>query len=249
MTRQSTRRAAVALLGVTLWGCAGLRRGAQSTAAQSTSTQNTAQNTTPSVAPAEWRPMFAGGSLAAWRGYRTDSVPSGWSVSGETLTKTVGTRDLVSRDQYGDFDLEWEWKLDKGGNAGVFYRGTEEYDHIYWSGTEYQLLDDANAPDGRSRLTAAGAVYGLYPVPEGVVKPAGEWNASRIVARGAHVEHWLNGRKVGEYDAGSPDWTARVKASKFARWPNYGRARRGYIGIQGDHPGDLTIRNMRIRAL
>ena len=92
-------------------------------------------------------------------------------------------------------------------------------------------------------------MYGLYPVPEGVVKPAGEWNASRIVARGAHVEHWLNGRKVGEYDAGSPDWEARVRASKFARWPNYGRARRGYIGIQGDHPGDLAIRNLRIREL
>jgi hypothetical protein len=120
---------------------------------------------------------------------------------------------------------------------------------VYWSATEYQLLDDANARDGQNRLTAAGAAYALYPAPAGVVKPAGEWNASRIVARGPRVEHWLNGTKLLEYEAGSPDWEAKVKASKFAAWPNYGRARRGHIAIQGDHAGELALRNMKIREL
>jgi hypothetical protein len=82
-----------------------------------------------------------------------------------------------------------------------------------------------------------------------VAKPAGEWNTTRIVIKGAHVEHWLNGQKVVQYDLWSPDWEAKVKASKFAEWKGYGRAKRGYIGIQGDHTGSLTIRNARIREL
>src|SRR6185295_11682107 len=174
------------------------------------------------TAAGEWRSLFDGQTMSAWRGYKSDSVPSGWSVANGTITKTVGTRDIVSREQFGYFELELEWKIGSGGNAGIFYRGTEEYDHIYWSAPEYQLLDDANAPDGRSRLTSAGADYGLYPSPAGILKPAGEWNSTRIVVRGNHVEHWLNGQKLLEYEFGSADWQARVKASKFAVWPNYG---------------------------
>lgn len=256
------RAVALAAFAVALGGCAASPRGATpatgSTAASapapaaaaSASASAAASATASATATADgWRPLITGNSLAGWRGYKADTVPAGWTVADGMLTKSVGTRDLVTQEQFGDFELEWEWKLATGGNAGVFYRGTEEYDRIYWTGTEYQLLDDPNAPDGRSRLTSAGAVYGLYPSPEGVVKPAGEWNASRVVARGAHVEHWLNGQKLAEYEAGSPDWEAKVKASKFARWPNYGRARRGHIAIQGDHRGDLAIRGMRIREL
>jgi 3-keto-disaccharide hydrolase len=198
---------------------------------------------------AGWRLLFDGTTTNAWRGYKTDVVPAGWRVDAGTLTKSTGTGDLVTREQFGDFELSLDWMIGPGGNAGIFYRATEEYDHIYWSGPEYQLLDDAKAPDGRSRLTSAGADYGLYPAPEGFLKPAGEWNSTRIVAKGAHVEHWLNGQQLLAYDFWSPDWEAKVKASKFGAWPNYGRARRGYIGIQGDHNGVLTLRNIRIREL
>ena len=230
---------AVALLGAALLaGCAARPGGGTEAAAPRSASR---------ISSDGWRPLVSGNQLTGWRAYRGQDVPAEWTVTDGVLAKSVGTRDIITQEQFGDFELEWEWKVATGGNAGVFYRGTEEYDRIYWTGTEYQLLDDPNAPDGRSRLTAAGAVYGLYPAPEGVVKPAGEWNASRIVARGAHVEHWLNGRKLAEYEAGSPDWEAKVKASKFARWPNYGRARRGHIAVQGDHRGDLAIRNMRIR--
>jgi hypothetical protein len=196
-----------------------------------------------------WRSLLPDGSLAAWRGYQSDTVPAGWSVADGVLTKTTGTGDLVSRDEFGDFELTFDWKLAPGGNAGVFYRGSEEYEHIYWTAPEYQLLDDAGHPDGKNRLTSAASAYGLYAPPAGVVKPGGEWNSSRIVARGAHVEHWLNGQKVVEYELWSPDWEAKVKASKFGEWPHYGRARTGHLGIQGDHDGALTIRNMRIRTL
>ena len=196
-----------------------------------------------------WRALFDGRTTNGWRGYRADKVPDGWTVVDGMLTKEASADDLLTTDQFGDFELSLEWRIGPGGNAGIFYRGTEEYQKVYWSAPEYQLLDDAAARDGQSRLTAAGAAYGLYPAPAGVVKAAGEWNATRIVARGAHVEHWLNGRKLLEYELWSPDWEAKVAASKFRSWPGYGRAKRGHIAIQGDHDGILSLRSIRIREL
>jgi len=196
-----------------------------------------------------WRALFDGTNTDAWRGYKSQTLPTGWKIQDGVLTKTGAVEDIVTKDQFGNFELAWDWKLSPGGNAGVFYRGTEEYDHIYWSAPEYQLLDDAGHPDGKSRLTSAGADYALYPSPAGVVKPANEWNSSMIVANGNVVQHWLNGQKLLEYDIGSADWAAKVKASKFVAYPNYGRASKGYIAIQGDHDGTLSIRNVRIREL
>jgi hypothetical protein len=196
-----------------------------------------------------WRPLFDGTSLAAWRGYQTQEMPKGWSIEDGVLVKKGTAGDIMTRDTFGDFELELEWKLEKGGNAGVFYRATEEYEKIYWSGTEYQLLDDANAPDGRTRMTSAAAAYGIYPSKEGALKPVGEWQSSRIVVKKNHVEHWLNGQKVVEYELWSDDWKAKVAASKFKAYPNYGLAKRGAIGIQGDHNGALSLRNIRIRPL
>jgi 3-keto-disaccharide hydrolase len=187
--------------------------------------------------------------LSAFRGYETEAVPAGWTVAGNEITKSRGTGDIMTKDQFANFELELEWKIGKAGNSGIFYRATKEYDHIYWSGPEYQLLDDANASDGKNPLTSAASAYALYAPPPGVVKPADEWNTTRIVVKGSHVEHWLNGQKVVEYELWSPDWKAKVAASKFKDWPNYGLAKRGYIGIQGDHNGTLSIRNVRIREL
>lgn len=219
--------------------------------------QSEASDTAParSAAPAPaardtgWRALFDGRTLDGWRVYQSQRPPTGWSVRDGALTKSAPTDDIVTVDQFGDFELEWEWRIAPGGNAGVFYRGTEEYEKVYWSAVEYQLLDDAGAGTGLDRATAAGAAYALYPAPAGTVKPAGQWNSSRVVARGARVEHWLNGEKLVEYDQNSADWDARVKASKFRDWPNFSRARRGYIAIQGDHAGELALRNIRIREL
>ena len=213
---------------------------------------STASGATPLTAEqraAGWRSLFDGTSTSAWRGYKQTSLPAGWSIVDGILTKTGSANDIITRDKFGNFELALDWKIAPGGNAGIFYRGTEEYDHIYWSAPEYQLLDDAGHPDGQSRLTSAGADYGLYPPPAGVVKPAGQWNSTLIVVDGNHVQHWMNGQKLLEYDLGSPDWEAKVKASKFVAYPNYGRASSGYIGIQGDHDGTLWLRNIRIREI
>lgn len=202
------------------------------------------------AAPQAWRVLFDGKSLGAWRGWRSRGMPRGWHIIEATLTKEGPVDDLITRKQFGNFELELEWKIGKGGNSGIFYRGTREYEHVYWSAPEYQLLDDANAPDGRNPLTSAAAAYGVYAAAAAeVLKPFGEWNTTRILVSGAHVEHWLNGAKVLDYELWSPDWQARVAASKFAAYPHYGLAKRGYIGIQGDHSGTLAVRNIRIREL
>lgn len=210
---------------------------------------HTSQSVAQGTDTAGWRTIFDGTSMAAFRGYKSQTMPPGWSIVNGELTKSGSVEDIITREKFSDFELSFDWKLGPGGNSGVMYRVTEEYDHPYWSGPEYQLLDDARHPDGKSRLTAAGSDYGLYPAPAGVVKPADQWNSSLIVVKGNHVQHWMNGQKLLEYDLLSPDWAAKVKASKFGAWPSYGRATSGYINIQGDHDGALAMRNIKIREL
>ena len=239
----AARAAIISQLALLIAGCTQVGN------APAASTTSGAVALTAEQKAAGWRSLFDGTSTSAWRGYKSPTFPAGWRIVDGVLTKSGSVGDLVSKEQFGNFELALDWSLATGGNAGIFYRGTEEYDHIYWSAPEYQLLDDANHPDGKSRLTSAGAAYALYPSPAGVVKPSGEWNSTLIVVNGNRVQHWLNGQRLLEYELGSPDWEAKVKASKFVAYPNYGRASRGYIGIQGDHDGVLSIRNVRIREV
>ncbi|HTR20225.1 MAG TPA: DUF1080 domain-containing protein [Gemmatimonadales bacterium] len=203
---------------------------------------------TPAEQQGGWRLLFDGRTTAGWRGFRLDSMPAGWQVVDGTLTRVASAGDIMTKEKFANFELTLEWNISQGGNSGIFYRASEDDDAIYWTAPEMQVLDDARHPDGRSRLTAAGSDYGLYPAPAGVVKPAGEWNAVRLVVNGNHVEHWLNGVKVVEYELGSADWEAKVKASKFAPHAHYGRNARGAIGLQ-DHGDRVAYRNIKIRVL
>jgi hypothetical protein len=218
---------------------------ADPTAAASQSPLNTL---TAEEKAAGWRLLFDGKSTAGWRAYGADSMPSGWQAVEGSLTRVSRAADIITKEQFGDFELSLDWKLEPRGNSGIFYRAVEGLEWIYHGAPEYQVLDDAGHRDGQNPLTSAGSDYGLYPAPRDVVKPAGEWNSTRIVARGAHVEHWLNGQKVVEYEQGSPDWASRVAGAKFAAWPQYGKAMRGHIGIQ-EHGGRVEFRNIKIREL
>lgn len=185
-----------------------------------------------------------------WRGYQKEVLPAGWRYDAATrvLTRAAGGGDIITRDQYGDFELELEWRVGPKGNSGVFYRATEATARIYENAPEMQILDNAGHNDGKNTLTSAGSNYALDAPARDVTRPVGEWNQARVVAVGDRIEHWLNGVKVVDYTQGSADWLAKVKASKFAQWPTYGLARRGHIGLQ-DHGDVVDFRNIRVREL
>ncbi|MFW6039861.1 MAG: 3-keto-disaccharide hydrolase [Gemmatimonadota bacterium] len=197
---------------------------------------------------AGWRLLFDGESLAGWRGYETEMPPDGWRAEEGTLYRYGSGGDLVTVDRFSDFELALEWRVEEGGNSGIFYRAAPGSEHIFHSAPEFQVLDDAGHADGENPLTSAGSVYAIYPAPRGVVRPAGEWNEVRIVARGNHVEHWMNGEKIVEYEFGSDDWEARVADSKFADVEEYGAASEGHIGLQ-DHGDPVWFRNVKLRPL
>jgi hypothetical protein len=249
--RVVARVAIGAALGASLGACAGT---SQNSEQRPPGVQRTAQGeasvsvVTPDERAAGWRPLFDGTSTAGWRGYKKAEMPPGWQAVDGALTRVGAGGDIITTDQFGNFELALEWKVAPGGNSGIFYRVTEEGEATYHSGPEMQVLDDAGHKDGASRLTSAGSLYGIYAAPAGVVKPAGEWNSVRIVVNGSHVEHWLNGVKVVDYELGSPDWEKRVGEAKFKDWPGFGRATRGHIALQ-DHGDWVAFRNIKIKVL
>ena len=203
---------------------------------------------TPDEAAAGWKLLFDG-TMDGWRGYRRDDAPAGWTVEGDALAFTPGVEagDLMTVDRYADFELVFEWRVTEGGNSGVFYRATEAERAPYWTGPEYQILDNLRHADGANPETSAGSNYALHAPAEDVTRPAGEWNRARIVVNGAHVEHWMNDVKLLEYELWSDGWREIVADTKFADWPGYGMARTGHIGLQ-DHGDPVWYRNIKIRT-
>ncbi len=197
---------------------------------------------------AGWELLFDGHSLDGWRGYDHAGLPEGWSAQGGSLVRSGEGGDIISVRDFEDFELSVEWRLEEGGNSGIFYRAALGERRIYHSAPEMQVLDDERHPDGQSQLTSAGANYGLHPAPRGVVREIGEWNVARVVVAEGRVEHWLNGTRIVEYELGSDEWEALVAGSKFVEWPAYGRADRGHIGLQ-DHGDPAWFRNIKIREI
>lgn len=198
-----------------------------------------------------WVALFDGAGLAGWRPYgKPAGTPpgEGWSVEGGLLRKKPGIRggDLITEKQYGDFELEWEWRLSPGGNNGVKYCVTEARPGA--PGYEYQMIDDLSEKWAKLPENARTASFYvvLPPAADKPLKPAGEWNASRIVVRGDRCEHWLNGRKVLEYVFGSAEVKAGVAASKFAKYPGFGDKLTGHIMLT-DHTDETWFRSIRIR--
>ena len=195
-----------------------------------------------------WRLLFDGRTTAGWRGFRKQKLPGGWQAIDGALTRVGEAGDIVTIDEFGDFELTLEWKLAPNGNSGVFYRVIEDDDVMWHMAPEYQIIDNAYNNEPLKPTQHAGANYDLHPPSRDVTRPIGSWNETRVLARGAHVEHWLNGVKVVEYELWTADWERRVRESKFKDYPKYGRARRGHIGLQ-DHGDRAAYRNIRIREL
>jgi len=201
-----------------------------------------------------WQLLFDGKSLDAWRGYRMTDLPAGWSVRDGAIrfdppAAGVGERaDIVTKQQYEDFELALEWAVTPGANSGIMFRVSEDKPRTYETGAEYQVLDNAGHADGKKPVTSAGSNYALHAPLKDVTRPVGEWNEARIRVVGARVTHWLNGTQLLEYELWSPDWKALVAASKFAAMPGYGLSKKGHIAIQ-DHGNEVRFRNVKIRPL
>ena len=191
---------------------------------------------------AGWKLLIDGKTAKGWRGFRKKAFPKNWKVVDGALTRVGRGGDIITEDQYDDFELELEWKIEKGGNSGIMFFVTEDEPLSYMTGPEMQVLGKG----GKSR-NSSGACYGLYEPAENVTRPAGEWNTVRIVAKDRKIEHWMNGRKLCAYEIGSDDWTRRVAASKFGKWKKFGKAKKGHICLQ-DHGDEVAYRNIRIRT-
>lgn len=196
----------------------------------------------------DWQNLLNATDLSQWRGYQQTDTPAGWQLRDGVLTRVAAAGDLITVAQFSDFELELDWRVAAGGNSGVFFHATETQPYIFMSAPEMQILDDAAHVDGRNPLTSAGSNYALHAAPRGIVRGAGQWNEARLRVAGGHVQQWLNGVQIIDYQLGSDDWLARVAASKFSAWPAYGRAGSGHIGLQ-DHGDEVGFRNIRIRHL
>jgi hypothetical protein len=198
-----------------------------------------------------WELLFDGATTRGWRGFKKATFPeAGWVVEDGTLVhkKDVKAGDIVTEAEYDNFDLRFEFKLTEGANSGVKYLMDEDVGVSF----EFQVLDDAKHPDakmGKGNNRTCGGLYDLIaPAPNKVVRPIGEWNEGRVLVNGAHVEHWLNGQKVVEYERGSEALKARIAESKWKDNPRFGQATKGRILLQ-DHKDEVAFRNLRVRRL
>lgn len=201
----------------------------------------------------DWKPLFNGKNLAGWRAYGKQTAPgAGWKVEDGILKKVQGVRggDIMTNEKFDDFELSWEWRISAAGNNGLKYFVTEERPSS--PGPEYQMIDDASNPDGKKGpIRQTGALYDvLPPSPEKdkMLKPAGEWNTSRIVVRGNRVEHWLNGGQVLGYEAGGETVKQGIARSKFKNVPGFGDKIKGHI-LLTDHTDECWFRNIKIREV
>jgi hypothetical protein len=225
--------------------------------AQEASEHNTL---TPQERENGWELLFDGETTDGWRGYNQTAFPDeGWTVREETLLirgsgggVSGSGGDIVTAETYDDFILTLEWKISKGGNSGIFYRAIEQEGvALYWSAPEMQVLDNAHHPDatrGEDGNRKSGSLYDLIPAEPQPFTGHGEWQQVKIVADGPHVEHWLNGEKVLEYELWSPGWYEMIRNSKFECHPAFGDAREGLIGLQ-DHGTRAQFRNVKIKEL
>jgi cytochrome c len=211
---------------------------------------------------AGWKLLFDGQSLAGWHNYGKKTIGAAWVIDDgaihlQTKAKADGEwqqrdgGDILTAEEYQDFELELDWKIGRCGNSGIIYNVVEDaakYTYVWETGPEMQVLDNTCHPDARIHKHRAGDLYDLIPCRYETVKTAGEWNHVRLVSKGGKIEHWLNYRKLVEYDLNSPEWPRLIAGSKFKEMPAFGKAKKGRISLQ-DHGDPVWFKNVKIRKL
>lgn len=189
--------------------------------------------------------LFDGKTLHGWRGYKKDKAPASWkAVDGNLHLKGKGG-DIMTTGKFEFFELSLEWMTPKGGNSGIIFRVAETKGPSYMTGPEMQVIGNMN-PKSKH---AAGSCYALYAPTKNVLKKNGEWNSIKLIIKpGNHAEHWMNGVKICEYTIGGDDWNKRVAASKFAKWPQFGKIQKGHLVLQ-DHGNEVAYRNIKLKIL
>jgi hypothetical protein len=203
---------------------------------------------------AGWKLLFDGKSMNGWRPYK-NKISNSWIVAngemhcqGSVTDKSDKRTDLITTSMYDNFELSLDWKIAKTGNSGIMYHVTEEFDAAYLTGPEYQLIDDEGFPEKLEDWQKTGADYAMYNATSRPVNPVGEYNNTKIVFNKGHVEHWLNGVKVVEFEAWSDDWYHRKANGKWKDAKAYGMAKTGYICLQ-DHGSEIWFKNIKIKPL
>lgn len=224
------------------------------------SCSSTDKKETPSES--EWITLFNGENFDGWKEYNSDTINPKWKVEdgmiivsreGDAIRKNTGFgRSIITTQTFGNFELQLDYKMSPGGNSGILYHVIEDtaYTSDYFTGPEFQLLDDVDSPTESlpHRMTAAN--YDMF-APDTTVKtlnPPGEWNSVKLIYNNGHVEHWLNGAKVLEFEEGSDAWNAAKANSKWVNYPDWSTFKEGHIGLQ-DHGDFVAFKNIRIREL
>lgn len=248
----------VAIAGI-LSSCTGQKQESDTAGTETTSTPEPNTLTEEEIAQG-WQLLFDGETLEGWKRYNADSIGPLWSVvdgailcDGEGLGEGSGEMggSLITTRQFGNFDLVLDYKLSEGGNSGILYHVIEDpkYQYDYETGPEFQLLDDGGWKGEIGEAQKAGSNYDMYPAASSKkLNPAGEWNTARIVYNNGHVEHWLNGEKVVEFQEDSDDFKQRYENSKWKDFPDWNKFDTGAISLQ-DHGAPVYFRNIRIREL
>ncbi|MDX2196898.1 MAG: DUF1080 domain-containing protein [Cytophagales bacterium] len=200
-----------------------------------------------------WQLLFDGTTTQGWHNYRSTTINPQWKVVDGALTLTEKNGgDIVTADEFENFELKLDWKISDCGNSGLFYGVLEDTASwawaVYATGPEMQILDDKCHPDNKLETHRAGALYDMLPCSKATVKPAGQWNEITLKINKGKAEHWQNGTKVVEYTLWTPEWDAMVAKSKFNGWKGFGKYKKGKIALQ-DHGDVVSFRNIKIRKL
>jgi 3-keto-disaccharide hydrolase len=226
------------------------------TAKDSTSMSDTVNAAAQAPAPSPADSLFDGKSLAGWHGYNKKGEVKNWTIEDGALVclgaaKDAHGGDLVSDKEYENFELIWDWKITKEGNSGIMYHVVEDpkYKAPYETGPEYQMIDDIGFPEKLEEWQKTGADYAMNPANDKKkVNPIGQWNSSKIIFNNGHVEHWLNGEKIVEFQAWDDKWNKEKKEGKWKDYPDYGVAKKGKIALQ-DHGHKAYFKNISIKTL